>query len=119
MSEQPNHSPENEPPDNPEWRPEEEWPEEWKEFKKTFLQVYQEIYEKMQRLGEAEQSAIWQRLRAKQKGSFASVPNPGTYLVYHLTLGGGADPFGSPNMDFEGEHSLLEFYKKVLDEIAA
>ncbi len=117
MPERPNHSPDNQFSDTPEWRPEEEWPEDWKEFKRTFLQVHQEIYKKTKNLSEAEQSAVYQRLRVKRKESFASVPKPGTYLVYHLALGGGADPFGSPNLDFEGEYSLLEFYRKVLHEI--
>lgn len=92
-------------------------PEEWMAFENEFNEVRKQIYQKMKGLSEEQQDAIYKRLWAKQKESFASVPDPGKYLAYHKALCGGTDQIYSPKLDFKGEHSLLAYYKKVLNEI--
>jgi|GEM_PF-2624079 len=90
--------------------------EEWKEFKRTFDGVRKELYQKTKERSQEENHALYARLRVKEKESFASVPDPEKYLAYHIVLSGGTGPISSPKLDFEGEHSLLDFYKKVLEE---
>lgn len=94
-------------------------PLEWQNFYNDFADVRKKLAEKLPSLGEIATKELFQRIDAQQQEAFSSVSNPDQYLAYHISIGGSVGPIDAPRLDFEGEHSILNFYKKILEELSA
>lgn len=94
-----------------------EIPEEWANFLKEFDDVYRKLQLALSHLNRERQNYFWKKIEYKQELSLASVNDIFKYLAYHRSFGGSTSYDQSPQMDFEGEHSLLDFYKETLREV--
>ena len=92
-------------------------PEEWKTFYRTFENLRRNVLNKIFSLDPEKQGVFIERMTQKERESFSSVDNPEKYLVYHKSVGGSVGPISAPNLDFEGEHSLVKFYEELDKEI--
>ena len=69
-------------------------------------------------LDQKRQDELLEKMRQKERSSFSSVGNPEKYLTYHKSIASSVGPIDAPNLDFEGEHSLLKFYENLNREIS-
>ena len=95
-------------------------PEEWKRFFTEFREIRRDVLKSIFDLDDKDlQNKYLDKITEKEKESFSCVDNPEEYLSYHISLAGSVGPASAPNLDFDGEHSLMDFYKKLREEIRA
>jgi hypothetical protein len=92
-------------------------PQEWKDYFVAFENLRKQVLTKIFSLDQKRQDELLARMKEKERSSFSSVDNPHKYLTYHKSVGGSVGPVDAPNLDFEGEHSLLKFYEDLNKEI--
>lgn len=93
-------------------------PEEWKEFFKNFRSVRKDALSRIFQLEDKKtQKEYLDRIKNKERESFSSVDNKHEYLTYHMSIGGSVGPVSAPNLDFEEEYSLMDFYKGLQEEL--
>ena len=92
-------------------------PQAWKDYFVAFANLRKQVLTKIFSLDQEKQDKFLERMRQKERSSFSSVDDPHKYLTYHKSLGGSVGPVEAPNLDFEGEHSLLKFYEDLNEEI--
>jgi hypothetical protein len=88
-------------------------PENWKQFFVEFKNLRKDVPDHIFSLDGQEMDELLKEIKNKEKASFSSIPNPEKYLTYHLSIGGSVGPKDAPHLDFEGEHSIMEFYKNL------
>lgn len=93
-------------------------PQEWKDYFVAFEDLRKQVLTKIFSLDQVEQDKFLEKIRQKERVSFSSVDNQEKYLTYHKSIGGSVGPLDAPNLDFEGEHSLLKFYENLNREIS-
>lgn len=93
-------------------------PSEWKEFFNEFKSVRKDVLSKIFQLDDARQVEYLEKIKEKEQSSFSSASNPHEYLVYHMSIGGSIGPIDAPNLDFESEYSLMNFYQKLQESLA-
>ena len=93
-------------------------PQEWKDYFVAFENLRKQVLTKIFSLDQGVQDEFLERVRQKERSSFSSVDDPHKYLTYHKSVGGSVGPVDAPNLDFEGEYSLLKFYEDLNKEIS-
>lgn len=94
-------------------------PLEWQNFYNDFADVRKKIGEKLPSLGERAKKELFQKIDSQRREAFSSVNDPEQYLAYHMSIASSVGPIDSPKLDFEGKHSILNFYQKILEELSA
>lgn len=92
-------------------------PQEWKDYFVAFADLRKRVLTKIFSLDQKEQDVLLERMKQKEHSSFASVDDPQKYLAYHKSMASSVGPIDAPNLDFEGEHSLLKFYEDLDREL--
>jgi len=92
-------------------------PEEWKEFFCDFRNIRKDVLTCIFKLNKTKQDEYLGEIREKELESFSSVDNPHDYLVYHISIGSSVGPLSAPSLDFDAEHSLMDFYKQLQEEL--
>ena len=92
-------------------------PQAWRDFHAKFRNLRHKVLGKIFALDKDKLEEFHKRLREKEKESFASVDNKRKYLTFHQSVGSTAQQLDAPKLDFEGEHSLLDFYEQLDKEL--
>lgn len=92
-------------------------PQEWKDYFVAFENLRKQVLTKIFSLDQKRQAELLEKMKQKERSSFSSVSNPEKYLTYHKSIASSVGPIDAPNLDFEGEHSLLKFYEDLNKEI--
>ena len=90
------------------------WGRFWNEFDELTKSVRMKILS-LQDTQKRDQ--YFRRIDDKIRQAASSVTNPSEYLSYHRALAGGTSFAKSPKTDFEGENSLTQFYRDLLEEL--
>lgn len=92
-------------------------PQEWKDFYVRFEDLRRKILNKIFSLSEADKTYFLARIKQKESESFSTVEDPTKYLTYHKSIASSVGPIDAPNIDFDGEYSLMKFYENLEKEI--
>lgn len=91
--------------------------EEWNTFYVEYKKVWRDVMKKIFGFDEEKKKKYLEMVHGKEQESFRSVEDSGKYLTYHLSIGGSTGIEHSPKLDFEGNASLMKFYKQLLEKM--